>query len=84
MHFEETNLAGAWLFDLERIEDDHGFFAGTFCARDSERRDLKPVVPAWLSPEHRGTGHKSRQTADALPHKAGDDGPMTGPKQHAE
>jgi dTDP-4-dehydrorhamnose 3,5-epimerase len=44
MHFEETNLAGAWLVDLKTMEDDRGFFARTFCAREFEKRGLKPAV----------------------------------------
>lgn len=44
MVFEETNLAGAWLVDFRRIEDERGFFARAFCAREFEERGLKPAI----------------------------------------
>jgi hypothetical protein len=65
MHFEETNLAGARLVDRDRIEDDYGFFARTFCARDSEKRGLRPVVAVWLSPEHPDIGWRSHDRPQA-------------------
>jgi dTDP-4-dehydrorhamnose 3,5-epimerase len=33
MHFEETNLCGAWLIDLAPACDHRGFFARTFCVQ---------------------------------------------------
>ena len=33
MHFEETNLCGAWLIDLAPTRDHRGFFARTFCVQ---------------------------------------------------
>jgi dTDP-4-dehydrorhamnose 3,5-epimerase len=32
--FTETGLDGAWIVDLEPIEDDRGFFARSWCAKD--------------------------------------------------
>jgi dTDP-4-dehydrorhamnose 3,5-epimerase len=40
MKFEATPLAGAFLLELDRIEDDRGFFARTFCAEEFARRGL--------------------------------------------
>jgi dTDP-4-dehydrorhamnose 3,5-epimerase len=34
MRFTETRLKGAFVIDVERREDDRGFFARTFCARE--------------------------------------------------
>ena len=34
MIFRETPLAGAWVLEPERIEDERGFFARTWCSRD--------------------------------------------------
>ena len=34
MMFTETALAGAYLVEMERIEDDRGFFARSFCAKE--------------------------------------------------
>ena len=38
--FEELELSGAFLVDLERIEDDRGFFARAFCADEMAARGL--------------------------------------------
>jgi dTDP-4-dehydrorhamnose 3,5-epimerase len=40
MLFEETPLSGAYLIQLERIEDHRGFFARGFCREEFERRGL--------------------------------------------
>jgi dTDP-4-dehydrorhamnose 3,5-epimerase len=42
--FTETKLKGAYLVDLERREDERGFFARSFCWREFEARGLKPVI----------------------------------------
>jgi dTDP-4-dehydrorhamnose 3,5-epimerase len=42
--FTETKLAGAFILDLERREDDRGFFARTFCQHEFEEHGLKPVI----------------------------------------
>lgn len=34
MLFHETELSGAWIIDLERMEDERGFFARTYCAHE--------------------------------------------------
>jgi dTDP-4-dehydrorhamnose 3,5-epimerase len=44
MLFTETSLPGAFLIDLERWEDERGFFARTFCAREFAERGLKAAV----------------------------------------
>ena len=44
MLFTETKLRGAWIFDLERREDERGFFARAFCQREFEGHGLKPVI----------------------------------------
>jgi len=41
MIFLETRLAGAFVIQPERIEDERGFFARTFCQREFEARGLK-------------------------------------------
>jgi dTDP-4-dehydrorhamnose 3,5-epimerase len=38
--FSETALAGAYVIDLERIEDDRGFFARAFCQQEFAARGL--------------------------------------------
>ena len=42
--FTETKLGGAFVIDLERREDNRGFFARTFCQREFEEHGLKPVI----------------------------------------
>jgi len=43
MIFTETKLPGAFIVELERREDDRGFFARSFCAREFEEHGLKPI-----------------------------------------
>lgn len=44
MIFTETKLKGAFILDLERREDNRGFFARAFCQREFEEHGLKPVI----------------------------------------
>ena len=39
--FTETGLTGAFVIDLERIEDSRGFFARSWCAREFAARGLR-------------------------------------------
>jgi dTDP-4-dehydrorhamnose 3,5-epimerase len=42
MLFTPTSVAGAWLVDLERREDDRGFFARAFCRDEFIAHGLNP------------------------------------------
>ena len=44
MIFSETALAGAWIVEPERLEDERGFFARSWCRREFEARGLNPDV----------------------------------------
>jgi dTDP-4-dehydrorhamnose 3,5-epimerase len=44
MLFTETKVKGAFLIDLERREDQRGFFARSFCTRELEAHSLNPRV----------------------------------------
>jgi len=44
MIFRETPLAGAWVLEPERIADERGFFARTYCRRDFATRGLDPTI----------------------------------------
>lgn len=44
MIFTETALPGAWIIDVERLEDARGFFARTWCEREFSERGLNPRV----------------------------------------
>jgi dTDP-4-dehydrorhamnose 3,5-epimerase len=44
MIFSETKLSGAFILDIERREDERGFFGRVFCQREFEAHGLKPVI----------------------------------------
>jgi dTDP-4-dehydrorhamnose 3,5-epimerase len=41
MHFIETRIKGVFIIEPERVEDERGFFARTFCERELEARGLQ-------------------------------------------
>jgi dTDP-4-dehydrorhamnose 3,5-epimerase len=43
--FEETPLAGAYTIELDRLEDERGFFARSYCAEEFAARGLSPAMP---------------------------------------
>jgi dTDP-4-dehydrorhamnose 3,5-epimerase len=54
MIFRETPLAGAWVLEPERFEDERGFFARTWCRRDFEARGLDSgIAQCSVSWNHR-------------------------------
>lgn len=71
MKFTETKLSGAYVVDLNLIEDDRGFFARGFCANEFSEHKLKPeVVQTNLSFNHkkgtlRGLHYQSLPAAEA-------------------
>ena len=44
MRFGETPLPGAYVVDVDRLEDERGFFARTFAAEEFEAHGLDPRV----------------------------------------
>jgi dTDP-4-dehydrorhamnose 3,5-epimerase len=44
MIFTETKLQGAYIIDLDRKEDERGFFARAFCQKEFEVHGLKPII----------------------------------------
>ena len=44
MIFTETKLRGAYIVDLERRDDDRGYFARAFCRRDFAEHGLNPAI----------------------------------------
>lgn len=44
MIFTETKLRGAFILDVERREDNRGFFARAFCQKEFSQHGLKPVI----------------------------------------
>ena len=44
MIFAETKLPGSFMIDVERREDERGFFARVFCQHEFEAHGLKPII----------------------------------------
>lgn len=44
MIFTEAKLKGAYIIDVERLEDDRGFFARTWCRREFDALGLNPHI----------------------------------------
>ena len=64
MIFTETKLKGAFVLELEKLEDERGFFARTWCKLDFAKHGLDPnLVQCSVS-----FNHKARNiTRHALP-----------------
>ena len=57
MIFTETKLKGAFVIELERREDERGFFARSFCQQEFERaRHEARSLPSPASPRIRNKG----------------------------
>ena len=44
MRFTQLEIGGAWLIDIEPHEDERGFFARTFCAREFAEHGLVTTI----------------------------------------
>lgn len=44
MKFHQTELEGAYIIELEKLEDERGFFARTFCQKELQEHGLAPMV----------------------------------------
>ena len=44
MKFHPARLPGAWLIEIDRLEDERGFFARSFCQREFQEHGLDPTV----------------------------------------
>lgn len=57
MKFIETKLKGAYIIEPERLEDERGFFARTFCQKEFEAHSMNPrLVQCSISyNKYRGT-----------------------------
>lgn len=42
--FDQTELEGAYIIELEKLEDERGFFARTFCQKELQEHGLAPMV----------------------------------------
>jgi dTDP-4-dehydrorhamnose 3,5-epimerase len=68
MRFEETPLAGAWVIEPERSEDERGFFARTFDAAEFARRGLDSRVVQSSTSYNRRAGTLRGMHYQADPH----------------
>ena len=44
MIFKETRLKGAYIIEIEPLEDERGFFARSFCQKEFEEHGLNPCI----------------------------------------
>jgi len=44
MKFTATRLNGAWIVELDRLEDERGFFARSFCQREFDKLGMNSTV----------------------------------------
>ena len=56
MIFTETKLKGAFIIDLDRKEDERGFFARAFCRKEFREHGLKPVIAQGNIASNRSKG----------------------------
>jgi dTDP-4-dehydrorhamnose 3,5-epimerase len=68
MLFHETPLKGAFLIEPERIEDERGFFARTFCRQEFEARGLNPDIAQCSLSFNRRKGTLRGMHFQAAPH----------------
>src|SRR4029077_7904955 len=56
MIFPETKLKGAFIIDIERREDNRGFFARAFCQHEFADHGLKPMIAQANIPFNKARG----------------------------
>ena len=71
MRFTETSLPGAWIVEPERLEDERGFFARTFCRREFRDRGLEPDLVQCSVSYNRRSGTLRGMHYQAAPHAEG-------------
>ena len=68
MIFQSTTLPGAMVVELERREDERGFFARSFCRREFEAHCLEPCVAQCNVSFNRRRGTLRGMHWQAAPH----------------
>jgi dTDP-4-dehydrorhamnose 3,5-epimerase len=68
MLFRETPLKGAFLIEPERLEDERGFFARTFCRKEFESHGLNPDIAQCSVSFNRRKGTLRGMHFQAAPH----------------
>jgi dTDP-4-dehydrorhamnose 3,5-epimerase len=68
MKFAETSLPGVFVIEAERLEDERGFFARTYCQREFTAHGLNPVVAQCNISYNRRKGTLRGLHCQAAPH----------------
>jgi dTDP-4-dehydrorhamnose 3,5-epimerase len=68
MLFLPQPLFGAYILDIERIEDERGFFGRTFCAREFAQHGLEPPLAQCSLSFNRARGTLRGMHYQAAPH----------------
>ncbi len=68
MKFVETAVPGAFIIELERVEDERGFFARSFCRREFEAHRLNPDLAQCNISYNRIRGTLRGMHYQAAPH----------------
>lgn len=69
MRFEPAGLDGAWLVDLDRHEDERGFFARIWCAEEFRSRGLADRLSQCSVSHNRRAGTLRGMHYQAAPHE---------------
>lgn len=69
MVFQDTGLAGAFLVELERIHDERGFFARSWCTREFAERGLNGRLVQCNVSRNRARGTLRGMHYQAAPHE---------------
>ena len=69
MKFTDTGLHGAFVIDLDRLEDERGFFARTFCAAEFAQHDLARTFAQCSVSFNRRAGTLRGLHFQAAPHE---------------
>ena len=68
MIFSETKLPGAFIIELQRLEDERGFFSRSFCRHEFAERGLNPDVAQCNISFNRDAGTLRGMHYQAAPH----------------
>jgi len=71
MKFTETALPGSWIVEPERLEDERGFFARTFCRREFRERGLDTELVQCSVSYNRWSGTLRGMHYQTPPHEEG-------------
>lgn len=69
MKFTPTEISGVWIVDLERHEDERGWFARTWCAHEFEAHGLNPRMVQCSTSFNKKKGTLRGMHYQAAPHE---------------